>query len=74
MQRKRAEQLGVFFHRVDNLLVTAEAMQVPLTDHHVGLCFLDVWLLRQSGQHFSLAYETQSRIACREALGQRGLL
>ena len=44
MQRKRAEQLGVFFHRVDDLLVTAEAMQVPLTDHQVGLRFLDAWL------------------------------
>ena len=43
MQRKRAK-LKVFFHRVNNLLVTAEAMQVPLTDHQVGLRFLDAWL------------------------------
>ena len=34
----------MFFHRVNNLLVTAETMQVSLTNHHVGLRFLDVWL------------------------------
>ena len=44
LQRKLAEPLGVFFHHIDDLLVTAEAMQVPLTNHQVGLCFLDAWL------------------------------
>ena len=34
----------MFFHSVDDLLVTAEVMQVPLTAHQVGLCFLNVWL------------------------------
>ena len=44
MQWKQTEQLGVFFCHIDYLLVTAEAMQVPLTNHQVGLCFLDAWL------------------------------
>ena len=44
MQLKLAKQLGVFFHHINNLLVTADAMQVPLTYHQVGLCFLNVWL------------------------------
>ena len=44
MQWKLAKQLGVFVHSVNYLLVTEEAMQVPLTDHQVGLCLLNMWL------------------------------